>query len=150
MIHQIDLAVGIVGGGQMGRGIAEVCARAGARVTVAEVSAERADATRVRLECRVKSANGSRGALTASALERISVVSDIDSLAGSEAAIEAVHEDRLAKAEVLACLDALLPEARFLASTTSSIPIASLARATSRPDRVIGVHFFNPVSTMPL
>src|SRR4051794_38366942 len=150
MIHQIDLAVGVVGGGQMGAGIAEVCAVAGARVTVVEVSSERADATRAQLERRVKSADGSRGALTASALERISFVSDLDSIAESEVAIEAVPEDRSAKTTLWTRLDALLPGARFLASTTSSIPIAVLANATARPDRVIGVHFFNPVPTMKL
>lgn len=150
MIHQIDLAVGIVGGGQMGGGIAEVCAVAGAQVTLAEVSSSRADAARAQLERRVQSANGSPSALTASALTRISFVSDLDSLAGSDIAIEAVPEDRPAKLEMLARLDALLPDARFLASTTSSIPIAGLASATARPDRVIGVHFFNPVPAMKL
>jgi 3-hydroxybutyryl-CoA dehydrogenase len=150
MIHQIDLTVGIVGGGQMGGGIAEVCAVAGAHVTLVEVSPQRADAARAQLERRAQPAADSPGALSASALGRISFACDLDSLSGSEIAIEAVPEERLAKAELLARLDALLPNARFLASTTSSIPIAGLASATARPDRVIGVHFFNPVPVMKL
>jgi 3-hydroxybutyryl-CoA dehydrogenase len=134
----------------MGAGIAEVCAAAGAHVTVAEVSPRHAGAARAHLERRVESASGSRTTLTASALERIRFVSELDALAGSDVAIEAVPEDRAAKTDVLARLDALLPHARFLASTTSSIPIAVLANATARPERFIGVHFFNPVPVMKL
>ena len=96
----------------------------------------------------------SRGKLTAGAREaligRISYTTDIDELAAVDAVIEAVTEDPRVKGKLFARLDELLPEARFLASNTSSIPIAELAAWTQRPERVLGLHFFSPVPVMKL
>jgi len=74
----------------------------------------------------------------------------LEDLAEAEAVVEAITEDARAKGELFKLLDAELPEARFLASNTSSIPIAELAAWTERPDRVLGLHFFSPVPVMKL
>jgi 3-hydroxybutyryl-CoA dehydrogenase len=137
----------------MGSGIAEVCARSGVDVTVVEASDERAQSTRASVERSL--ARGVRsGKLTeeasAAALEHLAVSSKLEDLAGAEAAIEAVIEDVKVKRELFARLDELLPDARFLASNTSSVPIMQIAAATTRPERVLGMHFFNPVPVLAL
>ena len=144
--------IGVVGCGLMGSGIAEVCARAGLDVVVAESSAAAVDAGRARLEKSLQRAE-SRGKVpnAAEALERIEVVDDLDELADRELVIEAIVEDETAKTDLFARLDKIVesPEA-VLASNTSSIPIMKLAVATSRPSHVLGVHFFNPVPVLSL
>ena len=96
----------------------------------------------------------SRGKLTAEEAEgltgRIAYTSEFDDLAGVDAVLEAVSEDPRVKGKLFQRLDEALPEARFLASNTSSIPIAELAAWTRRPERVIGLHFFSPVPVMKL
>jgi len=137
----------------MGSGIAEVCARSGVDVTVVEASDERAQAARAAVERslgRGVRASKLSEADAAAALERVAVTAAIEDLAGADAAIEAVIEDVSVKRELFARLDELLPDARFLASNTSSVPIMQLAAATSRPERVLGMHFFNPVPVLPL
>jgi 3-hydroxybutyryl-CoA dehydrogenase len=74
----------------------------------------------------------------------------IDDLEGSDAAIEAIVENEAAKRDLFIRLDSVLPEAEFLASNTSSVPIMKLGAGTSRPERVLGLHFFNPVPVLPL
>jgi 3-hydroxybutyryl-CoA dehydrogenase len=147
------MRVGVVGGGLMGSGIAEVCARAGMDVTVVEVDSERAATTRRSIErslARAIKAGKLDDAGQAAALDRLAFTTNMEDLAGSDAAIEAIVESESAKREVFGQLDRLLPEADFLASNTSSVPIMKLAAETSRPDRVLGLHFFNPVPVLKL
>jgi 3-hydroxybutyryl-CoA dehydrogenase len=138
----------------MGSGIAEVCARAGLDVLAGEVSAEAAEAGRQRVTSSLDRAVRA-GKLSpddsAVAMSRLTFTTDLGEFADRELVVEAVIEQEQAKAEVLAALDKIVtsPEAIF-ASNTSSIPIMRLARATSRPARVIGIHFFNPVPVLQL
>ena len=145
--------VGVVGAGFMGSGIAESAASAGIDVTVFEPEAAPLQRSRERLTVSVERAV-SRGKLTAEDAEqltgRIAYTSDFDDLQGVDAVLEAVSEDPRVKGTLFKRLDEALPEARFLASNTSSIPIAELAAWTRRPERVIGLHFFSPVPVMKL
>ncbi|WP_114424330.1 3-hydroxybutyryl-CoA dehydrogenase [Nocardioides houyundeii] len=144
--------VGIVGCGLMGAGIAEVSARAGLDVVVAESSQGAADAGRSRLEKSLTRAEA-KGKIDSAAavLERIRVVTDLGELADRDIVIEAIVEDEEAKTGLFRSLDQIVtrPEA-ILASNTSSIPIMKLGVVTSRPENVIGVHFFNPVPVLQL
>jgi 3-hydroxybutyryl-CoA dehydrogenase len=146
--------VGIVGAGQMGRGIAEVCARAGLHVTLCDVAEDRARAGLVGVADSLLKAE-KRGTITpeerAHVLAGISVTGDLSRLAGADLVIEAAVEDERAKTELFRQLDKVVTDpAAVLASNTSSIPIARLAAATGRPQAVVGLHFFNPVPVMPL
>jgi 3-hydroxybutyryl-CoA dehydrogenase len=144
---------GVVGGGLMGSGIAEVCARSELDVTVVELDSERADATRrsiARSLARAVKSGKLDDSAQADVLGRLAFTTKLEDLAGSDAAIEAVVESESAKRQVFAELDRVLPEAQFLASNTSSVPIMKLAAATSRPERVLGLHFFNPVPVLKL
>jgi len=138
----------------MGSGIAEVCARAGLDVVIREVSsAALSDGeTRIRrsLERGVSSGKLSKEAGN-EATERMTFTTSLDDLSTCQIVIEAVIEDERAKLEVFAALDRLVTDPRaVLASNTSSIPIMTLAMATERPERVIGIHFFNPVPVLKL
>ena len=84
------------------------------------------------------------------AAERLAYSTNVDDLDGSDAAIEAIVENEAAKRELFQRLDAVLPDAEFLASNTSSVPIMKLGAGTSKPERVLGLHFFNPVPVLPL
>ena len=144
--------VGVVGGGLMGSGIAEVSARSGKDVIVVESSAAAVDAARNRLEASLKRAE-SRGKIESAdaVLANIRVVDDLTALADRDMVIEAIIEDEQAKTDLFRSLDEIVtsPEA-ILASNTSSIPIMKLAVATKRPTHVLGVHFFNPVPVLKL
>ncbi|WP_081686465.1 3-hydroxybutyryl-CoA dehydrogenase [Candidatus Solirubrobacter pratensis] len=147
------MRVGVIGGGLMGSGIAEVCARSGVDVTVVEVDDGRAERARAAIEKSL--GRGVRsGKLSqqdhAAALERLVVTSTFEDLEGADAAIEAVVEDETTKGDIFRRLDELLPDARFLASNTSSVPIMKLGAQTKQPGRVVGMHFFNPVPVLPL
>ncbi|MFE3635616.1 3-hydroxybutyryl-CoA dehydrogenase [Streptomyces cellostaticus] len=146
--------VGVVGCGLMGAGIAEVCARAGLRVTVAERDGAAARAGGERVARSLERAVA-RGALTPdqrdAALASVTVVDDLGALHDSDLVVEAVAEDESVKLDVFTRLDAVITDpGTILASNTSSIPVVRLAAATSRPDKVIGVHFFNPVPVLRL
>ena len=145
--------VGVVGAGLMGSGIVEVAARAGAEVVFVEPTTDLVAAGRARIERSLATA-ADRGKLDAAerdaALSRIVGDSDLGALADVDVVVEAATEDETAKVEVFRRLDAVTRPATVLASNTSSIPIARLAAATARPDRVIGIHFFNPPPVMPL
>ena len=146
--------VGVVGCGLMGSGIAEVCARADLDVVVTEVNADALAAGRARVEKSLGRAvrNGKLDeAGRDAALERIRFSSDMGDLADRNLVVEAVAESEQIKTEVFATLDKVVtdPEAIF-ASNTSSIPIMKLGMATSRPQQVIGIHFFNPVPVLKL
>jgi 3-hydroxybutyryl-CoA dehydrogenase len=146
--------VGVVGGGLMGSGIAEVCARAGCQVIVSEASAAAAEAARDRvahsLDRAVEAGKLEKDARD-DALLRLSFTDDLSRLSESDLVVEAVVEDEATKIEVFRALDAVVtsPNA-VLASNTSSIPIMKLAMVTSRPERVMGLHFFNPVPVLDL
>ncbi len=144
--------IGVVGCGLMGSGIAEVCARAGLDVVVAESSAGAAVAGRTRLEKSLMRAE-ERGKIDSATevLDRIRVVEGLEELADRDLVVEAILEDEAAKIALFKQLDKIVtsPQA-VLASNTSSIPIMKLAVATSRPSHVLGVHFFNPVPVLSL
>jgi 3-hydroxybutyryl-CoA dehydrogenase len=145
--------VGVVGAGLMGSGIVEVCTRAGLRVTFVEGSDELVLAGRSRVERSIGKAV-ERGKLDAAAAEealgRIDAATDLDALADVDLVIEAATEDREAKAAIFARLGELTRPEVVLASNTSSIPIRELGAASGRPDKVIGMHFFNPPPVMAL
>ena len=151
--HTIE-RVGIVGGGLMGSGIAEVCAKAGLDTVVREVNADLAAKAQSKVE-RSLAKGVERGKLTEDervvALTKLRVTTDLADLADRQIVVEAVVEDEAVKLELFRALDEIVadPEA-VLASNTSSIPIMRLAMATSRPDWVLGLHFFNPVPVMKL
>lgn len=145
--------LGIVGGGLMGSGIAESAARVGARVCIFEPDTAPLESSRERIATSVSRAvatgkldDSAAGALT----ERISWTTEIEDLGSSELVIEAVTEDADVKTSIFRRLDEMLPKEAILASNTSSIPIAGLAAATSRPEKVVGLHFFSPVPVMKL
>ena len=137
----------VVGAGQMGGGIAQVVAASGRRVSLHDPfpgATERALAT---IERSLAKLAEKGGADPAEVLARIEPVAG---LVAADLMIEAVVEDAATKEEIFRRADEALPEHAILASNTSSIPIASLAAVTGRPDRVIGMHFFNPVPVLRL
>jgi 3-hydroxybutyryl-CoA dehydrogenase len=147
------MRVGVIGGGLMGSGIAEVCARSGVDVTVVEADDERAEKSRAAIEKsldRGVRAGKLEQAARDEALDRLAFSCSLEDVEGVDAAIEAIIEDEAAKRDLFRRLDEILPDARFLASNTSSVPIMKLGAGTSKPHRVLGLHFFNPVPVLPL
>jgi 3-hydroxybutyryl-CoA dehydrogenase len=146
-------AIGVVGCGLMGSGIAEVAARAGQRVVYLESDDDLVEAGRSRIEVSTLRAV-ERSRLTSEArddvLARVTGTTDIADLADADLVIEAATEVRETKVELFRRLDELTRPEVVLASNTSSIPIADLAAATKRPELVLGLHFFNPVPAMGL
>ena len=145
--------VGVVGCGLMGSGISEVVARAGQTAVVLETSDELVERGRRRIETSTLNAV-ERGRLDAqertAVLGRISMTTDVRDLADVDLVIEAATEDHDTKVGMFRRLDEVTRPEVILASNTSSIPIADLGAATSRPDMVLGMHFFNPVPVMGL
>ena len=137
----------VVGAGQMGGGIAQVVAASGRRVSLHDAqpgAPERALETMSKSLAKLAEKGGAE---PGEVLSRVSVVDDV---VPADLMVEAVVEDADVKHDVFRRADATLPPDAILASNTSSIPIASLAAATQRPDRVIGMHFFNPVPVLKL
>ena len=138
----------------MGSGIAEMAARSGFDVVVLEVDEGRSEAGRRKIDGSL--ARGLRaGKLSeddvAAAQARLRFVTDLDELADREVVVEAIIEDEDAKKQVFTALDKVVEDpSAILASNTSSIPIMKLGMATSRPEQVIGIHFFNPVPVLKL
>ncbi|MER7553138.1 3-hydroxybutyryl-CoA dehydrogenase [Streptomyces anulatus] len=146
--------VGIVGGGQMGAGIAEVCARAGLDTLLCEATGPSATAARERIAVSLERAV-QRGKLdrtsAEAALARITTTAELTDLADRQIAVEAVTEDADVKTAVFTALDKIVEDpAAILATNTSSLPVMRLGMATGRADRVVGLHFFNPVPVLPL
>jgi 3-hydroxybutyryl-CoA dehydrogenase len=146
--------VGVVGCGLMGSGIAEVCARAGLGVMVREVDAGALEAGQRRvttsLDRGVRSGKLSEEERD-TALGLIDWTTDLADLGDRDLVVEAVVEDEQLKTEVFTGLDKVISDDdAILASNTSSIPIMKLGMATSRPEQVIGIHFFNPVPVLRL
>ena len=145
--------VGVVGAGFMGSGIAESAAAAGVQVILFEPERAPLQRSRAALDTSVKRAVAREKMSREDGdalIARITHTTELDALEHVDAVCEAVTEDPRVKGKLFAELDRRLPEARFLASNTSSIPIAELAAWTSRPARVIGLHFFSPVPVMKL
>lgn len=146
--------VGVVGAGQMGAGIAEVCARAHVDVLVWESTRELSAAGRSRvldsLDRGVSSGKITERERDHAAL-RLRFTTDLGDFADRQLVIEAIVEDEAAKTAVFRELDKVVTDpGAVLASNTSSIPIMKLGTCTARPERVIGMHFFNPVPVLPL
>ncbi|MGW1495842.1 3-hydroxybutyryl-CoA dehydrogenase [Streptomyces sp. NBC_00191] len=146
--------VGVVGGGQMGAGIAEVCARAGLETVVCEADATAARGARQRVAISLERAvqRGKLDRIAAEdALGRLVFTGSLDDLADRQLVVEAVIENTDAKTEIFTALDKIVEDpAAILATNTSSIPVMRLGMATHRADRVLGLHFFNPVPVLPL
>jgi 3-hydroxybutyryl-CoA dehydrogenase len=146
-------AVGVIGSGIMGSGIAEVAARRGCDVVVREVDAATAAAGRNRVVASLDRAVATgklTGADRDATLGRLRFTASYDDLADRDIVIEAVVEDEAEKTAVFQALGKVVRADCVLASNTSSIPIMKLAAATEGQDRVIGMHFFNPVPVLPL
>jgi 3-hydroxybutyryl-CoA dehydrogenase len=145
--------VGVVGAGLMGSGIAEVCAYVGYETLVREINDELAAKGMERIEQSMQTAV-QRGKLSPANLEaarsRIRATTRLEDFADRDLVIEAAVENLDLKKELFAQLDHICPAHAILASNTSSIPIIQLAVATRRPDKVLGIHFFNPVPVMKL
>ncbi|MDQ0618399.1 3-hydroxybutyryl-CoA dehydrogenase [Arthrobacter globiformis] len=145
--------VGVIGGGTMGAGIAEVIARAGDSVLILERDTDAASAARARIKNSLSRAVKS-GRLdeagAAAALGRIDTTLDIGDFADRQLVIEAAPEIEAVKIDLFKQLDKVVAPNTVLATNTSSIPVIRIAKATSHPERVVGVHFFNPVPVLPL
>jgi 3-hydroxybutyryl-CoA dehydrogenase len=137
----------VVGAGQMGGGIAQVVAASGRAVSLYDPAAGAVDRALETMSRSLTKLAEKGGADPAETLARVASVED---LVAADLMIEAVVEDASVKQDVFRRAAELFPPAAVLASNTSSIPIASLAAVTSRPDRVIGMHFFNPVPVLKL
>jgi 3-hydroxybutyryl-CoA dehydrogenase len=146
-------AVGIIGAGTMGNGIAQACAVVGINAILQDVNA-------IALEKALKTVASSldrlikKGTMTedqkSQALARIRTTTDIAELVNTDIVIEAATENEALKIKILQAVDAILPAATIIATNTSSISITKLATATKRADRFVGMHFFNPVPLMAL
>jgi len=145
--------VGVVGLGTMGAGIAQVCAQAGVETVGVEVSPELVERARGRIT-HYLGRGVEKGRMSAAerdaALNRLQLSTDRADLTGCGLVIEAIVEDLEAKRELFAELDRLVAADTILATNTSALSVTALARATGRPERVVGMHFFNPAPVLPL
>ncbi len=145
--------VGILGSGIMGSGIAEVAAKSGHEVVLRSRKQETADAMVASLE-KSLAKQVDRGKLSdedrQAVLGRVSATSEISALADCDLVIEAVVEDLAVKTALFSELDAVVKDTAILATNTSTLPVIDMAVATGRPDKVVGVHFFNPAPMMAL
>jgi 3-hydroxybutyryl-CoA dehydrogenase len=137
----------VVGAGQMGGGIAQVVAASGRDVALYDAAEGATDRALAAIEKSLTRLAEKGGSDPGAVLHHIEVV---DKLVEADLMVEAVVEDAAVKEAVFRDADRVLPQHAILASNTSSIPIATLAAATQRPDRVIGMHFFNPVPVLKL
>ncbi len=135
----------VVGAGQMGGGIAQVVAASGRRVSLHDAAPGATERGLAAMRKSLEKLAEKGGSDPADVLGRVSAV---DEIVPADLLIEAVIEDGSVKEAIFRRADEVLPQAAILASNTSSIPITTLAAATGRPDRVIGMHFFNPVPVL--
>ncbi|MEE1817045.1 3-hydroxybutyryl-CoA dehydrogenase [Streptomyces sp. SP18ES09] len=146
-------SVGVAGSGTMASGIAEVFAKAGYAVVLAARSQEKADTAKARIATSL-ARSVAKGRMTAEArdstLALITPAGSLDAFAEVDLAVEAVAEDLTVKQELFARLDKICKPGAVLATTTSSLPVIACARATTRPQDVVGMHFFNPAPAMKL
>ena len=145
--------VGVVGLGTMGAGIAQVCLQAGLEVVGREVAPELGERARGRIE-HYLGRGVEKGRLTQAdkdaALSRLRLTTDLGDLAGCQLVIEAAFEDLGVKRELFGELDRLVPPPAILATNTSALSVTQIADATQTPERVVGLHFFNPAPVLPL
>jgi 3-hydroxybutyryl-CoA dehydrogenase len=145
--------VGVVGLGTMGAGIAQVCVQAGVEVIGREVSAELGERARGRID-HYLSRGVEKERLTQdekdAALGRLTFVTELVELASCQLVIEAAFEDLQVKRELFGELDRIVGPDAILASNTSALPVTQIAAATEHPERVVGMHFFNPAPVLPL
>jgi 3-hydroxybutyryl-CoA dehydrogenase len=145
--------VGVVGLGTMGAGIAQVCVQAGVETVGREVSAELGERARARID-HFLARGVEKGRLTAeekdAALERLVTTTDLGDLAACDLVVEAIVEDLAAKAELFGELEGAVRAEAVLATNTSALSVTEIARGTERPERVVGMHFFNPAPVLPL
>ena len=145
--------VGVIGCGIMGSGIVEVCAKAGTQVTFVEVDVDRVERGRAAIEKSLAKAVD-RGKISeedrVGVLAEIHGTASIEEVADADLIIEAVTESLETKVDLFRTLSSITRDDVVLATNTSSLPIMQLAAATDRPDRVVGMHFFNPPPVMKL
>ena len=145
--------LGIVGSGIMGSGIAEVAAKAGVTVVLRSRKQETADAMLASLGKSLEK-QVSKGKLdeaaAAAVRDRVTATADLEALADCDMVVESVVEDLEVKKQLFAELDRIVREGAILATNTSTLPVIEMATQTSRPERVVGVHFFNPAPAMKL
>jgi 3-hydroxybutyryl-CoA dehydrogenase len=145
--------VGIVGLGQMGAGIAQVCILAGIETVGREVTSELAERGRETAE-RYVNRGVDKGRLTGeerdAALARLTVTDDLSALASCDLVIEAAVEDLAVKESLFRQLESVVRDDAVLATNTSALPVAQIASVTAHPERVLGLHFFNPAPVLPL
>ncbi|HSM06549.1 MAG TPA: 3-hydroxybutyryl-CoA dehydrogenase [Longimicrobiales bacterium] len=145
--------VGVVGCGLMGSGIAEVSARAGFHVRVREVDEAALERGRARIERSLARAVEKEKATAEerdAALDRIAYTTDLKEMVDRDLVVEAIVEELEAKEALFRELDGICPPSTIYASNTSSLTVTDMAAATDRPDRFVGLHFFNPVPVMRL
>ena len=145
--------VSVVGLGTMGAGIAQVAAQSGFETVGHEVSEELCERARGTIEHYLGRAV-EKGRMTAderdAALARLTFTTDLGDLAGCDLVIEAIVEELEPKRETFAALDGIVAPEAVLATNTSALPVGKIAEATNRPERVVGMHFFNPAPVLPL
>ena len=145
--------VGVVGLGTMGAGIAQVCLQAGLEVVGREVSPELADKARERID-HYLSRGVEKGRLTQedkdAALDRLTLVTELAELGSCQLVIEAAFEDLEVKRELFGELERSVEADAILATNTSALSVTEIAAATTSPERVVGMHFFNPAPVLPL
>ncbi|MGH2954247.1 MAG: 3-hydroxyacyl-CoA dehydrogenase family protein [Solirubrobacterales bacterium] len=145
--------VGVVGCGLMGHGITQICAQAGWEVVAREIDQERLDGGIAKIEKQLGRAV-EKGKLEQSDADsvraRITPTLDYSDLADCDLVIEAITEDLEAKLEMWRELDGIVKPEAYFATNTSSLPVAEQSAATGRPERFLGLHFFNPAQMMPL
>ncbi|MGH9103791.1 MAG: 3-hydroxyacyl-CoA dehydrogenase family protein [Acidimicrobiales bacterium] len=149
----VSLQVGVAGSGTMGAGIAECAARAGHRVILRSRDRARAASTRSALAAglRRRVAGGKLSEEESEGiLDRVLTTSSLDDLAGCELVVESIEEDLGAKRALFVELGSVCAPEALLATNTSTLPVVDLAMATSHPERVCGIHFFNPAPVMSL
>jgi 3-hydroxybutyryl-CoA dehydrogenase len=148
-----EIKVAIIGAGAMGRGIAQIAATAGHRVMVYDSSDESIDNARNsidRIMARLIEKKRIEKATADAIISRISYCQALDQLSEADIAIEAIVEDLEVKKNLFEHLELIVDDEAILASNTSSLSIASICAACTRPERVLGIHFFNPAPLMPL
>ena len=145
--------VGVVGLGTMGAGIAQVCLQAGLEVVGREVSPDLGEKARERID-HYLSRGVEKGRLTETekntALDRLTLVTELTDLGSCQLVIEAAFEDLEVKRELFGGLEQSVEPHAILATNTSALSVTEIARATTSPERVIGMHFFNPAPVLPL
>ena len=145
--------VGVIGSGIMGSGIAEVIAKSGIDVVIRSRTQETADATKEAIETSLKK-QVAKAKITQdqqdAAMAHVCVTGKLEDLANCDLIIESAVEDLVTKKELFTQLDKITKPSCVLSTNTSTLPVIEMAKSTNRPDKVCGIHFFNPAVLMPL